>query len=113
MAEAAEAGAAETRRTTTTTPVTPDQVSALQLLVTEQARKMEVQERTLNAMAAARTTEEARVKQEMDDLLAAFDQLRAGSHGGGRGGHGRGAGGYRVPISGMKMVQCCLSNVAC
>ena len=38
---------------------------------------------------------------------------RVSSHGGGRGGHGRGAGGYRVPISGMKMVQCCLSNVAC
>ena len=121
MAEAAGAGAAETRRTTTTTPVTPDQVSALQLLVMEQARKMEVQERTLNAMAAARTTEEARVKQEMDDLLAAFDQLRAGSHGGGRGGHGggghggggHGGGGHggsanvlRIPISGMKMDQC-------
>ena len=81
MAEAAETGAATTRRVTG--PVTSDQVSALQLLVTKQARKMEAQEKALNAIVAARRmeeAEEARVKQELESLQASFDQLQTGSH---------------------------------
>ena len=107
MAEAAETGAAATRRVTAS--VTPYQVSALQLLVTEQARKMEAQEKALNSIVAARRTEEAeeaRVKQQLESLQASFDRLQTGSHGGGTGGRGGGAGGFRVPISEMEMDQC-------
>ena len=95
-----------------------DQVSALQLLVTAQTKKLEDQSREFQAMAAARratetarVAEEARARQAMDDLQAAFDQLQAGNHGAGRnvhggGGHG-GGGAMRVaPINAIKMDHC-------
>ena len=96
-----------------------DQVSALQLLVTEQTRKMEEQGKELKSMAAAsataeaaRATEEAQARQAMVDWKAAFDQLQAGNHGAGRnvhggGGHGGGGCAMRVaPINAIKMDQC-------
>ena len=97
------------------TPVA-DQVSALQLLVTEQTRKMEEQAKELKLMAAAsataetaRATEEAAARQKMVKLQAAFDQLRAGNHGGGnQGGGGRHGGGAMrtAPINAIKMDYC-------
>ena len=97
------------------TPVA-DQVSALQLLVTEQTRKMDEQAKELKAMAAARATaeaartaEETQARQAMVDLQAAFDRLQAGNHGAGRnvhggGGHGGGGCAMRVaPINAIKM----------
>ena len=95
-----------------TTPVA-DQVSALQLLVTEQTRKMGEQAAELKRMAAARATaeatratEEAAARQKMVDLEAAFDQLRAGNLGGGRGPHGGGGVLRHVPINAIKMDHC-------
>ena len=93
-----------------------DQVTRLQLLVTEQKAALDAQKVMLDSQAtelttikAARTAEkaaEAAVKQEMDDMKADLSTLLAASHGGGSG-HGHGGGTARaIPTNAMKMDPC-------
>ena len=108
------------------TEVTADQVSALQLLVTEQKAELvrqkallDQQKAAFDAVVAQRKVEEAAallVKQEVDQLKADFAVHQSGSHGGGRGGGGGGSGrgGHnpvvssfsQVPVNAIKMDPC-------
>ena len=112
-----KAGGEGTTPPRTTTPVTADQVSALQLLVAEQARQMKEQKKAFDDFLAAKKAEEAAakaMKNELADLQGAFDRLQAANPGGGRGagrGGGGGAGGpgamaQAMPINAIRMDAC-------
>ena len=98
----------------------PDQISQLQLMLSQQTKRLEQQETAFNAFMAAKkeeATEAERVKKELEDLQLAFDQLQTASPGGGRSGGahggvaagGGGGGGGRLqmnPVNVAKMDAC-------
>ena len=100
------------------TPVMLDQVSALQILVAEQAQQMKEQQKAFDDFLAARKVEEAAataMRDEIATLQGALSRLQAAPHGDGRGAArgggaaGRGGGVFVrgvVPINAVKMDTC-------